>query len=179
MDSRHCHLFWGASLGGVSYPLLSDFHPKGEMAQAYSAYLPQAGITQRATVLVDAGGKVLFSEAVTSGREMPALVEQMKALVASSDAQTVAPQAGEALADDAMLYVRDNCAASRAVMATATNLHLDGLTIANVSQDANAKATLKALTGQETAPVLVEGGAPLAESTAIIEELVKRQTGWF
>ena len=30
IDSKHSHKKWAESLGGVSYPLLQDFHPKGE-----------------------------------------------------------------------------------------------------------------------------------------------------
>ena len=32
IDSVPCHTAWARSLGGLSYDLLSDFHPKGEVA---------------------------------------------------------------------------------------------------------------------------------------------------
>ena len=32
IDSVHSHANWGRELGGVSFPLLSDFEPKGAVA---------------------------------------------------------------------------------------------------------------------------------------------------
>ena len=64
IDSRHCHAAWAKSLGGVDYPLLADFHPKGAVAQAYGVYLDGPGIGDRATVLIGKDGKVLWSESV-------------------------------------------------------------------------------------------------------------------
>lgn len=45
---------------GLGYPLLGDFHPKGEVAKKYGLYLDESGITARATVIVDKQGKVAF-----------------------------------------------------------------------------------------------------------------------
>lgn len=58
VDSRYCHDNWAKSMGGVTYPLLADFNPKGEVAKAYGLYLENAGITDRATVIVDKDGIV-------------------------------------------------------------------------------------------------------------------------
>jgi peroxiredoxin len=38
--------------------LLSDFHPKGEVAKRYGAYIEEAGIATRATFVIDKDGKV-------------------------------------------------------------------------------------------------------------------------
>ena len=38
--------------------LLSDFHPKGPVAEMYDAYIPEAGIATRATYVIDKDGKV-------------------------------------------------------------------------------------------------------------------------
>lgn len=65
VDSKFCHKAWADSFGGIRFPLLADFHPKGAMAKAYGLYLEDAGITDRATVLVGKDGKVLWSESVT------------------------------------------------------------------------------------------------------------------
>ena len=37
---------------------LSDFHPKGAVAQTYEAYIPEAGVATRATYVIDKDGKV-------------------------------------------------------------------------------------------------------------------------
>ncbi len=64
VDSKFCHKAWADSMGGVDYPLLADFHPKGEVAKAYGLWLDQPGIGDRATVLVGKDGAVLWSESV-------------------------------------------------------------------------------------------------------------------
>jgi peroxiredoxin len=46
---------------GLEFALLSDFHPKGEVARAYGAYLPERGHSNRSLVLVDPGGTVRWS----------------------------------------------------------------------------------------------------------------------
>jgi len=61
VDSKHSHKNWAESLGGVSYPLLQDFHPKGSMATSYGTYLEDKGFTTRSTVIVDKQGLVQYS----------------------------------------------------------------------------------------------------------------------
>lgn len=57
VDSVPCNTAWAKSLGGLSYDLLSDFHPKGEVAQAFGAYRASDGISERAIFIVDKEGK--------------------------------------------------------------------------------------------------------------------------
>jgi alkyl hydroperoxide reductase subunit AhpC len=64
IDSKFANKAWAESMGGVSYPLLSDFNPKGAMAAAYGLYLDARGITDRATVLIGKDGTVKWSESV-------------------------------------------------------------------------------------------------------------------
>jgi peroxiredoxin len=47
---------------GFDFPLLSDFWPHGATAQAYGVFNEKAGMALRGTFLVDAEGKVVFSE---------------------------------------------------------------------------------------------------------------------
>lgn len=69
VDSIHCHGNWASSLGGISYPLLADFHPKGAMAKSYGLYIEEAGITDRATVIIDKQGIVKYAVTVGPGGE--------------------------------------------------------------------------------------------------------------
>jgi alkyl hydroperoxide reductase subunit AhpC len=72
VDSKHCHKAWAKTFGGIDFPLLSDFHPKGEVARAFGVWLEGAGITDRATVLVGKDGRVRWSESVTpAGARVP------------------------------------------------------------------------------------------------------------
>lgn len=67
VDSIYCHKSWAESLGGITYPMLADFQPKGAVAEAYGLYLADKGITDRATVIVDKDGVVQYADSVGPG----------------------------------------------------------------------------------------------------------------
>jgi alkyl hydroperoxide reductase subunit AhpC len=60
VDSIHSHVAWAKSLGGISYHLLADFHPKGEVAKKYGAYREDAGFSNRDLFIVDKAGRIAY-----------------------------------------------------------------------------------------------------------------------
>ena len=78
VDSKHSHKNWAESLGGVSYPLLQDFHPKGSMATSYGTYLEDKGFTTRSTVIVDKQGLVQYSVLANGERVISELLAECK-----------------------------------------------------------------------------------------------------
>src|SRR5688572_6623747 len=82
VDSKYCHKAWAKSFGGIHYPLLQDFNPKGSVAAKYGLYLGGEGITDRATVWIDKHGSVRDVESVgPDGARVPAqLLERCAAL---------------------------------------------------------------------------------------------------
>jgi peroxiredoxin len=62
VDSVPCNAAWARSLGGLSYDLLSDFHPKGEAARSFGAYREADGISERALFVVDKEGKIAYAD---------------------------------------------------------------------------------------------------------------------
>lgn len=62
IDSIPSHVAWAKSLGGITYPLLSDFEPKGAVAKAFGAYRDAEGITERALFVLDKEGKVVYKD---------------------------------------------------------------------------------------------------------------------
>jgi peroxiredoxin len=62
VDSVPCNTAWAKSLGGLSYDLLSDFEPKGEVARLFGAYRQSDGISERAIFIVDKKGKLAFKD---------------------------------------------------------------------------------------------------------------------
>lgn len=50
---------WAKSIGGISYPLLSDFWPHGQIALNYGVLRPD-GFTERAIFIVDKAGKIRY-----------------------------------------------------------------------------------------------------------------------
>jgi len=59
VDSVWAHRAFAEKLG-IKYPLLADFHPKGEVAKKFGLYLEEKGITNRATVIIDKEGIVRY-----------------------------------------------------------------------------------------------------------------------
>ena len=78
IDSKHSHKHWAESLGGVSFPLLQDFHPKGAMAISYGNYLENKGKIARSTVIVDKHGIVRFSAMADGERIISELLAECK-----------------------------------------------------------------------------------------------------
>ena len=70
VDSTWCHRAFRKQLN-LTMPLLSDFHPKGEMSDAYGAFLPDYGTTNRSLVVVDAEGVVRWSHAEPTPATIP------------------------------------------------------------------------------------------------------------
>jgi peroxiredoxin len=70
VDSTWAHRAFRKQLN-LTMPLLSDFHPKGEMSSAYGAYLPDRGTTNRSLVLVGEDGVVRWSHAEETPGTIP------------------------------------------------------------------------------------------------------------
>ena len=66
-DQINAHRAWTTALGGLPYPELSDFHPKGKVSQAYDVWNEERGASQRAVIIVDKEGIVRFRESYTPG----------------------------------------------------------------------------------------------------------------
>src|SRR5438034_779977 len=61
VDSVPSHIAFARSLGGIEkYPLLADFHPKGEVSRKYGVYIEEKGHCERAIVVVDKQGMVRY-----------------------------------------------------------------------------------------------------------------------
>jgi len=53
VDSVHSLKAWAESLGGIDYPLLSDFYPHGHIAKMYGVFRPADGYSERAIYVID------------------------------------------------------------------------------------------------------------------------------
>lgn len=67
VDSVHSHHAFAEQLGGLSFPLLADFHPKGAVTQAYGLWREDRGYSSRAIIIVDERGLVQFVEVIPKG----------------------------------------------------------------------------------------------------------------
>ncbi len=67
VDSIPCHKAWAKSLGGLSFPLMSDYYPHGEVSQRYGV-LTERGYSGRAVFLIDKKGIIRYIEHVELAR---------------------------------------------------------------------------------------------------------------
>ena len=63
VDSLPCHSAWAKSLGGLSFPLMSDYWPHGEVADRYGM-LSAKGYAERGVFLIDKKGIIRYIEIV-------------------------------------------------------------------------------------------------------------------
>jgi len=70
VDNHGWHKAFQAQLG-VEIPLLSDFHPKGEVSRAYGAYIEERGHPNRSLVLIDEQGVVEWVYEAPTPLEIP------------------------------------------------------------------------------------------------------------
>jgi len=63
VDSIPCHMAWAKSMGGLSFPLMSDFYPHGEIAKKYGI-MTKKGYSGRAVFLIDKKGTIRFIQHV-------------------------------------------------------------------------------------------------------------------
>lgn len=81
VDSVPAHKAWAEQLGGIDYPMLSDFHPHGEVAKQYGIFRPE-GYAERATFVIDTAGIVRYIEVHEIGKlpDQAKLVEVLRGL---------------------------------------------------------------------------------------------------
>jgi peroxiredoxin len=81
VDSRWTHFAFAKQMG-LKYPLLADFHPKGDVASRYGLYLAEKGMTARATVIVDKNGKVAWvkQQELAQARDNKLILDELRKL---------------------------------------------------------------------------------------------------
>jgi alkyl hydroperoxide reductase subunit AhpC len=59
VDSIPCHQAWQKSLGGITFPLLSDFWPHGKTCREYGV-MTDSGFSERVIFIIDKSGIIRF-----------------------------------------------------------------------------------------------------------------------
>jgi peroxiredoxin len=80
VDSIHSHRAF-AEKNGISYPLLADFHPKGDVAKKYGVYLDEKGFSARTAFVIGKDGKVkdVVPSDIPVARDIAALLAKARA----------------------------------------------------------------------------------------------------
>jgi mycoredoxin-dependent peroxiredoxin len=80
VDSLWAHKAFAAQ-NGIAYPLLADFHPKGDVARKYGVYLEDRGISARTAFIIGKEGKVkeIVANDIPVARDISKLLEKTRA----------------------------------------------------------------------------------------------------
>jgi peroxiredoxin len=79
VDSVYSHGAW-AAVRELSFPLLADFNPKGDVAQRYNVYREADGFSDRALYVVDGEGVIRYSHVSPFLHHVPDVYELFAAL---------------------------------------------------------------------------------------------------
>jgi peroxiredoxin len=79
VDSLYSHGAWSA-VRGITFPLLADFHPKGDVARSYSVWREPDGFSERALYIVDPGGTIAYGHVTPYVHHVPDIYELFDAL---------------------------------------------------------------------------------------------------
>jgi peroxiredoxin len=93
-DSIYSHGAW-AAVRGIRYPLLSDFHPKGAVAQRYGVWRESDGFSERAVYLIDGDGVIRWVYVSPQLHHLPDFDELVGALDAVARIATAGRHATE------------------------------------------------------------------------------------
>ncbi|CAN5214379.1 redoxin domain-containing protein [soil metagenome] len=86
VDSIYSHGAW-AAVRGITFPLLSDFAPRGQTARRYNIWREQDGFSERAIYLIDRDGTILYAHVSPQLHHLPDIYELLTAIdqVSTSD----------------------------------------------------------------------------------------------
>ena len=79
VDSIYSHGAW-AAVRGITYPLLADFEPKGDVARKYHVWRPGDGFSERALYVIDGDGIIRYAHVSPRLGHIPDIYELYRAL---------------------------------------------------------------------------------------------------
>jgi len=81
-DSRYSHAIFAEQMGGIGFPMLSDFHPHAAITHAYNVWNPDRGCAKRSVFVIDEKGILRWQKVYPPGTlpEMPELLEALDGL---------------------------------------------------------------------------------------------------
>jgi alkyl hydroperoxide reductase subunit AhpC len=73
---------WAEQLGGIPFPLLSDYWPHGAVGKAYGIFSEERGLDMRSAFVLDAQGVIRWAKSYQPGTipESKELLEQLQKL---------------------------------------------------------------------------------------------------
>jgi len=171
VDSTDCLYAWAESLGGITFPLLSDFFPHGRVAQLYGVLRPE-GYSERAIFVIDKVGviryvdvheiddqpdnEVLFAELYKLEPELAAKDRQF--LQRQQQAEAAAVAEAQAPVAEVVMYCTPWCPACRRARAYLNEKKIPFVEV-DISRDRTAAAQVRQwANGNETTPTFLIKG---------------------
>lgn len=181
VDSIPCLKAWADSLGGITYPLLSDFFPHGQVARRYGVLRPE-GYAERAIFVIDKQGIIRYVDVYPLDQQPnnDDLFQKLAALEPQA-AGKIAALTSSALPEakaDVVLYCTPWCPDCRRAR---EYLRRQGVAYVEVdiSRDRAAAARVRGwANGNETTPTFDIGGTIIVDyDEARVAEALKRLKG--
>ena len=156
VDSTACLKAWAESLGGISYPLLSDFYPHGEVSEKFGVFRAE-GYSERAIFVIDKKGIIQYID-IHNIDEQPDNDILLKVLVeieptkSGTKTSVPAPEATNVEKSYVIIYCTSWCPACRRAR---NYLDQNGIkyTEVDISRNREAAAKVRGWTGgYETTP---------------------------
>ena len=155
VDSVPCLKAWAESLGGIRYPLLSDFYPHGQVAQQFGV-LRSEGYSERAVFVIDNRGVIRYVD-VHDIAQQPDNEELFRVLREIDPAAAKAQPTTEAVVrpqptDEVILYCTPWCPDCRRARVWLQERGITWTEI-NIARDRAAAAQVRGwANGNETTP---------------------------
>jgi peroxiredoxin len=89
VDSLYSHGAW-AAVRGLTFPLLSDFQPRGEVARRYGVWRESDGFSDRALYVLDREGVIRWAHVSPRVDHLPDIYELFDALDEVADRRAAA-----------------------------------------------------------------------------------------
>jgi len=172
VDSTDCLRAWAESLGGITYPLLSDFYPHGAVAELYGV-LRSVGSSERAIFVIDKSGGVRYVDVHDVGKQPDNEVlfsvlaeiepELAEAYQAAEAQKAAAAQPAAAPQGNLIMYCTPWCSTCRQARAY---LAQNGIayTEVDISKDREAAAKVRGwANGNETTPTFDINGTIIVD----------------
>jgi glutaredoxin len=158
VDSVDCLRAWAESVGGITYPLLSDFWPHGQVAQTYGVLRPE-GKSERAIFVIDKQGIIRYVDVhdidlQPDNEELFRVLAQIDPQAAAATAARPAaqPQAEAAPTADVVMYCTPWCPDCRRARAYLKERNIAYVEV-DISRDRAAAQRVQGwANGNETTP---------------------------
>ena len=69
-DPRPVQAAYSNNMGNINYPILSDFHPQGEVSRLFGVYNDENATSFRSIIVIDKDGVVRFKRSYTSAGDI-------------------------------------------------------------------------------------------------------------